>query len=113
MTAITPQLDLFALPRDGFNAVQGRRLRDRGVSLVKAANADAIALIRAHLKSLSRPVHIDDARSYANFIGLRLTSGNVYGSIFRERGWRQTGDWRASEFIGNHSHRSPIWEWQP
>lgn len=56
---------------------------------------------------------VDDARHFVRFAGLCLTSGNVYGAIFRERGWQQTGEWRASEFPGNHGHKSPLWEWKP
>lgn len=113
MIPTTPQLDMFAPPLDGFSATEGKRRRDHGIAAVKAANGQAIALIREYLKNLSRPVHVDDARRYVNFIGLRLTSGNAYGCIFRERGWRQTGEWRASEFIENRGHRSPMWEWKP
>lgn len=103
------QADLFEV-RD---LTEGRRRRDDGVRRVVCANVGAVAKIREYLKSLGRPVHVDDARHFVRFAGLCLTSGNVYGAIFRERGWQQTGEWRASEFPGNHGHKSPLWEWKP
>ena len=35
--------------------------------------------------------------------------GNSAGSLFRGGRFEQTGEWRKSERVSNHSHRNPVW----
>ena len=95
---------------------QGQRLRDTGVALVTRNNLAWIKWARACMRQMciaTGGVHIDDIRRLADAMGYQPDSSNAWGAIFRERGWRKTGELRPSVRPSNHGHASPVWVWRP
>lgn len=97
-----------------FDLARGRRQRDEGVRLVETANDEFVALMRGQARRICDvlgEVHIDALRRFALSRGIQPKSSNAWGAIFRSKGWKQTGEYRASELVTNKGHRSPVWRW--
>jgi len=120
---VSEQLSLLDSPRPSaqarrayFDVTRGTKRRDEGVRLVETNNAEFIAQMREYARvvcAVAREVHIDALRRFAFAKGIKPKSPNAWGAIFREKGWKQTGEYRASELVSNHGHRSPVWRWCP
>jgi hypothetical protein len=98
------------------NLPEGIRQRDAGVKRVTTNNAEWVRWMRKQAKQdayLLGGVHIDQLRAYAKALDYYPDSPNAWGAIFREKGWRKTGEYRASKVASNHGHVSPVWEWKP
>ena len=120
MTDTSPQLPLFDAPpsraavKAHFDRRRAAMRRDEGVQLTVTNNRTFLARMRQYAKAMAMrrgSVHIDDVRKHALELGIQPESSSAWGAIFRERGWRQTGEFRASTFVSNHGHRSPVWRW--
>ena len=97
-----------------FDGARSSRARDEGIRLVSLKNQAFVNLMRYHAQIVCEKrgeVHIDDMRKYAIVKGVKPESPNAWGAIFRCKGWRQTGEFRPSTLVTNHSHRSPVWRW--
>lgn len=100
--------------RAHFDAARGIKRRDEGVRLVEMSNSEFIERMRDHARLVYThvgEVHIDALRRFAFANGIKPKSSAAWGAIFREKGWKQTGEYRASELVTNHGHRSPVWRW--
>ena len=122
MTETSAQQELFDTPPSRqtvnahFDRKRAAKRRDAGVQLTATNNRRFLARMRQYAKAMALRhgrVHIDDVRKHALELVLKPESSNAWGAIFREQGWRQTGEFRASTFVSNHGHRSPVWYWQP
>lgn len=116
---MTDQMHLFDTPpssqavRAHFDRTRATRLRDEGVRLTEMANTEFVQTMRDHAIEVCRrtgQVHIDDLRKHALELGVQPASSNAWGAIFRGKGWHAIG-LRASEFVSNRGHRSPVWTW--
>lgn len=81
------------------------RAETRAVSFVQRLRPAVKAFAIAH-----GSVTADDARRLAAELGLTPGHKNVWGIIFRERGWKLVG-YRPSTIRSNHAHRNPVWAW--
>ena len=120
MTDTSPQLPLFDAPpsraavKAHFDRKRAAKRRDEGVQRTVTNNRRFLARMRQYAKAIAMrrgSVHIDDVRKHALELGIQPESSSAWGAIFREKGWRQTGELRASTFVSNHGHRSPVWRW--
>jgi len=95
------------------DAAKGEALKEAGIAKVSASNAEFVATMRGHAERIARErgaVHIDDLRFVASKRGLAPKSSAAWGSLFAQRGrWRKVG-YRPSQWVTNHGHVSPIWE---
>lgn len=94
-----------------FDAAAGAALRDRGLALVEISNAEFVSRMREEAVRIARDrgeVHVDDLRFVASKLGIAPASSQAWGAIFSERNrWVITG-YRASAWVTNHGHRSPV-----
>ena len=89
----------------------GKQLRDRGIKKV-SANNDAFletcrTFARNHCK-LFGSCTSDEVRRFVEYEGLKPTSPNAYGAIFRNGEFEPIG-WKESEIESNHARPLRIW----
>lgn len=106
------QPDLFSrAPESSKPAADGVALKAAGLTRVTANNAEFVARMREHAERIARErgsVHVDDLRYAASRLGIAPKSPNAWGAVFSERGkWVIVG-YRASAWVTNRGHRSPI-----
>lgn len=99
-----------------FDVSRGTKARDEGIALTELANQEFVELMRGQARrfcAIRGEVHIDQLRHFALARGVTPKSSNAWGAIFRGKGWKQTGEYRASKLTTNRGHRSPVWRWTP
>jgi hypothetical protein len=97
-----------------FDAVEGQRLKRKGLERVEAKNARFIEKMRAYAREWSHHfsyVTTDDLRKYSEGAGLYPTHHNAWGAIFKQKGWMVIGR-QPSKLAGNHGRYINVYRWE-
>ncbi len=99
-----------------FDIELGEALKVMGMERSANFKTDLLRLGRkfcesAAYKRINLTATADDATKGFHSIGMPASAlGNAAGSLFKERHWIFTGEYRKSKRISNHAHRIMVWK---
>lgn len=96
------------------NEAEGQRLQREGQEKVMNINEMFMEVIRNYAIKHSRDygmVTTDDLRTFAVGIGLYPTHHNIWGCIFKQKGWTVIG-YQPTKLPNGHARKICVWKWE-
>ncbi len=107
---MTEQLQL--VPDEPFDERLSKALKERGMALAAGNNHDLLLYARVvaltHEKARTG-ITADDVGRRLKEMGRPHCLGPAAGSLFKEKHWVFTGEWRASKRTTNHGRMLRVW----
>lgn len=107
------------LDRNSFNREKGERLKQYGLQFAELKTEERQDLVKI-ARELARKIAMerDNRRLTVDAVYKVMLEqghdpsllGNAWGSIFKCRGWRFTGEYKKSERVSNHARIVRVWE---
>lgn len=97
------------------NLAQGTQLKLQGMGLAELNRQELVLKARQVAVEIARARTDKKITVDAVFVELLKQNinanklGNAWGSIFRGKQWRFTGDWKKSERASNHARMIRVW----
>ena len=92
-----------------FDALEGQRLKEQGMSLAAGKRHDALESAKDWAKYLAKregEITIDHVYAECPLVDLL---GNAAGNVFRGPDWEFTGKWVKSTRVSNHGRFIRVW----
>lgn len=109
-------VQLTLIDDEPFDARLSKALKERGMALAAGNNYDLLAVARiialTHDKA-SIGITADDVGRALKDLGKPHCLGPAAGSLFKEKHWVFTGEWRPSKRTTNHGRMLRVWRYVP
>lgn len=92
-----------------FNLELALQARDEGIRRVAVNNEQFLKVARAIAKQLCAErgaITMDDVRAACDLLPLHP---NAWGSVFKDRAFQPTGEYRRSALVQGHGNRQMVW----
>lgn len=97
-----------------FDQAEGQRLQREGQETVAAKNGEWLTRMRCYARMHCRlygQVTTDDVRCHAAGLGAYPTHHNIWGVVFKQKGWTVIGR-QPSKLPGNRAREIKVWKWE-
>jgi hypothetical protein len=96
-----------------FDLTEALKAQDQGVALVAKNNAEFLDVARKTARQIAAKHGVVTADDVREVCPMQPRHSNAWGALFRERGWRHTGEFRKSRLVQGHGNLQRVWRFDP